>query len=185
MNFTSPGDSSPLPYFPLLNPLDITAGALFAALWIWAAALRPVCPQMLSREGWKWLFGAFGAMVFIWANGVLVRTIHHWGGVRFSPGPLFDSVLLQAALSIFWSLLALCTMVVATRRKLRIPWLAGAGLLAAVVVKLFLVDLSGTGTVERIVSFVGVGILLLIIGYASPVPPRNLNARDDSAEKEG
>ena len=72
----------------------------------------------------------------------------------------------------FWSLLALCTMVIATRRKLRPVWLAGAALLAAVVIKLFLVDLSNTGTVERIVSFVGVGVLLLIIGYLSPVPPR-------------
>jgi len=41
-----------------------------------------------------------------------------------------------------------------------------------VVIKLFAVDLSGTGTVARIVSFVGVGILLLVIGYFSPAPPR-------------
>lgn len=181
MNFTSPGDSALFPYLPLLNPLDLTVCALFFALWIWIATLRSSFPQTLSSTDWKWVNGIYGALVFIWTNGVLVRTIHHWGGVQFSPGPLFDSVLLQSAFSIWWSLLALCTMVVATRRKLRIPWLAGAGLLAAVVVKLFLVDLSGTGTVERIVSFVGVGILLLIIGYASPVPPRELNSRSDSA----
>ncbi|RQW89044.1 MAG: DUF2339 domain-containing protein, partial [Geobacter sp.] len=29
-----------------------------------------------------------------------------------------------------------------------------------------------TGTVARIVSFVGVGILLLVIGYFSPAPPQ-------------
>jgi uncharacterized membrane protein len=55
---------------------------------------------------------------------------------------------------------------------LRFVWLTGAGLLAVVVIKLFLVDLSSSGTVERIISFVGVGILLLVIGYVSPVPPR-------------
>jgi hypothetical protein len=47
----------------------------------------------------------------------------------------------------------------------------GSGLLAAVIVKLFFVDLSGQGTIERIVSFVGVGVLILVIGYMAPVPP--------------
>jgi len=48
----------------------------------------------------------------------------------------------------------------------------GAALLALVVAKLFLVDLAQVGTVERIVSFIGVGLLLLLIGYLAPVPPR-------------
>jgi uncharacterized membrane protein len=62
-------------------------------------------------------------------------------------------------------------MIVAHTRATRGLWLAGAGLLAAVVVKLFFVDLSGQGTIERIVSFVGVGVLILVIGYLAPVPP--------------
>jgi len=45
-------------------------------------------------------------------------------------------------------------------------------LMGLVVAKLFVVDLSGIGTLERIVSFVGVGLLMLLIGYLSPVPPR-------------
>ena len=50
-------------------------------------------------------------------------------------------------------------------------WLTGAALLVVVVLKLFLVDLSSIGTVERIVSFVGVGLLMLVLGYFSPLPP--------------
>jgi uncharacterized membrane protein len=42
-----------------------------------------------------------------------------------------------------------------------------------VVVKLFLVDLASHGTVERIVSFVVVGLLMLVIGWFAPVPPRD------------
>jgi uncharacterized membrane protein len=41
-----------------------------------------------------------------------------------------------------------------------------------VVVKLFLVDLERTSGVERIVSFIVVGVLLLVIGYIAPVPTR-------------
>ena len=81
--------------------------------------------------------------------------------------------------SLFWflALLALAVglvlMVLATRRAQRPLWLAGAVLLAMVVGKLFLLDLANSGTVERIVSFLGVGVLLMIIGYAAPVPPGN------------
>ena len=49
--------------------------------------------------------------------------------------------------------------------------LAGA-MLAAVVLKLLLVDLSGSGTVARIVSFIGVGALMLVIGYVAPLPAK-------------
>jgi uncharacterized membrane protein len=55
-------------------------------------------------------------------------------------------------------------------------WLAGAGLLGLVLVKLFTVDLSGSGTLARVVSFMVVGILILVIGYLSPIPPRQTEA---------
>jgi uncharacterized membrane protein len=48
----------------------------------------------------------------------------------------------------------------------------GAGLMVIVVLKLFAIDLGNTGTVARIVSFLGVGVMLLVVGYFSPVPPR-------------
>ncbi|MGZ5132555.1 MAG: DUF2339 domain-containing protein, partial [Caldimonas sp.] len=56
----------------------------------------------------------------------------------------------------------------------RMPWVVGATLLAAVVFKLLLVDLSGTGTVTRIVSFIGVGVLMLVIGYVAPLPAKEV-----------
>jgi uncharacterized membrane protein len=85
---------------------------------------------------------------------------------------MLRSDLVQAALSLFWTLLALGAMVAGTRRVSRPLWLLGAGLMAVVVGKLFLVDLSNIGTVERIVSFLGVGVLMLVIGYLAPVPPK-------------
>ena len=98
-------------------------------------------------------------------------TLHHWAGVPFNFDAMMRSMLVQAALSIFWSVLALCTMVAATRVRARPLWITGAALMAAVVVKLFFVDLSNVGGIERIVSFIGVGLLMLVVGYFSPVPP--------------
>jgi uncharacterized membrane protein len=67
--------------------------------------------------------------------------------------------------------LALAAMLFATKKGRRALWVTGGVLLVAVVIKLFLVDLSRVGTVGRIVSFVGVGVLMLIMGYFSPLPP--------------
>ena len=63
-------------------------------------------------------------------------------------------------------------MVVATRRAVRGLWMVGAVLMAAVVAKLFLIDLSNVGGIERVVSFLGVGVLMLVVGYFAPVPPK-------------
>ena len=74
---------------------------------------------------------------------------------------------------IFWALLGLAGMTLGTRRANRNIWFVGVGLMTVVVLKLLVVDMSSAGTVARIVSFLGVGILLLVVGYISPVPPRS------------
>jgi len=58
------------------------------------------------------------------------------------------------------------------RRGERAVWAAGALLLGLVVAKLFVADLAGTGSVARIVSFIGVGAMMLAVGYLAPLPPR-------------
>ncbi len=171
-NFTSNGDPAPLPYLPLLNPLDIAQVLVFVVLADWLILLRGLGYLELISATPAPLYALFGGAAFIWANGVLLRTLHHWADVPFRLEAMLHSVLVQAAFSLFWSLLALAIMVFATRRALRELWIVGAALMGVVVVKLFLVDLSNVGTVERIVSFIGVGVLMLVIGYLSPVPPR-------------
>ena len=57
----------------------------------------------------------------------------------------------------------------------------GAGLLAIVVGKLFLIDLAALSGLPRVVAFLGVGALLLLIGYLAPLPPALPANRDSSA----
>ena len=124
------------------------------------------------RDAWPVLLGVVILAGFVWLNAVLFRSLHHFAGIEYKFDAMFHSVLAQASLSIFWSVLALILVTVATRLHQRVVWFGGAALLGAVVVKLFLVDLAGTGTIARIVSFLSVGVLLLLIGYLAPVPPR-------------
>jgi uncharacterized membrane protein len=172
VNFASRGDAAPLPYLPLANPLDLAQIGAFLgiAAWLVQLARLPFGAGVVRQRAL--LCGLGAAAVFAWLNAVLLRTLHHWAGVPFGLVPMLDSMLVQASLSIFWTLIALCAMVYATRRRQRAVWMTGAGLMGAVTAKLFFVDLSNVGGVERIVSFMAVGLLLLVVGYFSPVPPR-------------
>jgi len=107
----------------------------------------------------------------VWVNSIVLRSLHHWLGIPYIAHELFNSIAVQAGFSLLWTLTAMAAMVYATRKMDRKPWFVGAALLAVVVGKLFLLDLANSGTVARIVSFLGVGVLLMIIGYVAPVPP--------------
>jgi uncharacterized membrane protein len=81
------------------------------------------------------------------------------------------SSLVQASITIFWAVLALSMMVWASRIKQRKLWMVGVALMGVVVVKLLLVDLVGLSGILRILAFIGVGILMLMLGYIAPLPP--------------
>ncbi len=166
-NVVSDGTALPLPHVPLLNPLDIGIGVALLAAWAW---LRSAA----GREALAAMPGAAPALVggagFIWLNAILIRAFHHYGGVPFRFDAWVDSLAVQTGITLLWTATALAAMWLAARRAARVPWTCGAVLLAAVVGKLLLVDLSGSGTVTRIVSFIGVGLLMLVIGYVAPWP---------------
>src|SRR5205085_826928 len=111
------------------------------------------------------------ALGFLWVNAIALRAIHYWDQVPYRFDALMESMLVQATLSILWTVTAFALMLWSRKKMARVFWMAGAALLAVVVGKLFLVDLASTGTVARIVSFLGVGVMLLVIGYVVPVPP--------------
>jgi uncharacterized membrane protein len=118
------------------------------------------------------LLGAVAAAGFVWLNAILVRGFHHYGDVPYRVDAWLGSLAVQSGLALLWALTALVAMWFGARRGERVPWVVGAALLAAVVLKLLFVDLSGTGTVTRIVSFIGVGVLMLVIGYVAPLPAK-------------
>ena len=170
-NAVSAGDSAPLPYVPLLNPLDLGQALILLVLLRYWRFLRAVDTPDTARIDKRVPLPGLAALTFIWLNALLLRTLHQWFGVAFNVDALMASTLVQTCLSLFWTVLALTAMLIAARKRERIVWLVGASLLVVVIAKLFLIDLSRIGSVERIISFVGVGLLMLIVGYFSPLPP--------------
>ncbi len=163
LNLDTSGDPAPLPYLPLVNPVDLASIFALLCSWHWLRAHRE-----LPRNAYLWL----GGIAFVISTLALLRATHHLGGVPWRAEPLFQSVLVQAAVSVYWGMLAFVAMVYGARRARRWLWMTGAVLMGVVVAKLFLVDLGNTGTVARIVSFIAIGGLLLIVGYLAPAPPR-------------
>lgn len=163
--------SAPLPYLPLLNPLDIAQGLVLLSLVRFWNRLRAEYHSFAAGVGPRAAVVVVVCLGFVWLNAALLRTLYQWQGIPYALQPMLSSTLVETALSIFWAILALTTMLVATHLKARRAWIAGAVLMVAVVLKLFLVDLSSIGSIERIISFVGVGLLMLVIGYFSPLPP--------------
>lgn len=166
-NLASTGAASPLPHVPLLNPLDVGIGIALLAAWMWMRSGSATPLFGLHPNAAMQVTAAAG---FVWLNAMLVRGFHHYGGVPFRWRAWSESLAVQSGISLLWSATALVLMWLAARRAMRTPWLVGAVLLGAVVLKLVLVDLTGAGTVTRIVSFIGVGVLMLVIGYVAPLP---------------
>ncbi|WP_426201830.1 DUF2339 domain-containing protein [Pseudomonas sp. TWP3-1] len=174
-NAVSDGNAEPLPYVPLINPLEL--GLLFAlfGVYVWS---RSAVTQLSIRKDYADHATQLiaGVSLFAFCTVLVMRAAHHWAGVPFELDQLLGSMLVQAGLSIVWTLMALGLMIGGHLRHRREVWLIGAALIALVVTKLIFVELSNRGGLARIVSFIGVGVLLLVVGYFAPLPPKRVDA---------
>lgn len=172
-------------YLPLLNPLDISVVLVLLTTVLYWRQLEPAARRRVWPLDRRWLWGSVAGLVFVWLTAALLRSLHHLLAIPWDWHRMAGIFLVQSALSVFWGMLGMTTIIVAARRELRLAWLAGAGLMAVVVVKLFAVDLTGTDTLARIVSFVTVGGLLLLAGFFSPLPPARSGSAADDASHDG
>lgn len=172
-NISNDGNAFPLPFMPLLNPVDLVHIVFFIAV-IRSLRLLDEAPQ----EYRNWILSALGGLAFIWISALFLRSMHHYASIPFDIEPMLLHDRIQTGLSILWTLIGMLTIVIASRRSMRLLWIAGAILVGIVILKLIFTDLQATGTIERIVSFLVVGALLVAMGYFSPIPPAKDNKPD-------
>jgi len=158
-----PGDAVPLPFLPLFNPLELVEVAVLLLLAMLLHERARGTPQLgryvLALGGWLLLSVA------------ALRGVHHLGGLPWEARLLFERVS-QATLTIVWSVLGVGAWIIGSRRGSRSLWLAGAVVMGVVLAKLVLIDRQFMGNLAGIVSFLAVGLLLTIVGYFAPSPPR-------------
>lgn len=176
----SVGDPWPLSvYIPIVNPNDLVVCFALLGVIKWSMELANQTSQSrtVAERYTRFIPHALAILGFALVNGIVARTVHFWLEVPFNFTALNRSVEFHSALSVVWTLTSLIITVMATRQGRRALWFVGSGLLVAVVIKLFLFDLANSGTLARIVSFITVGILLLLINHFSPIPPKNAEGK--------
>lgn len=158
-------------WLPLVNPLEEGAAFALLGLVVFYRAVARYYPASLAQSR-PWPAVALMALGFWWLNGALLRALAWYDEVAWNMESLWHSRLIQTTFALFWMFCALVVMIRATRRASRQQWLGGATLLGVVMLKLMLVDSAGGGGLARAVAFIGVAILVLIVGYFSPLPPK-------------
>lgn len=151
-------------YLPLLNPLDLTLISIL--LYQSYVALK------VDSNYRTIVLVACGLGAFVTVSSMLVRGFASvWGTPTWEHGAWSVSMV-QTGLTILWTVIAMVLMFLANKKAIRLVWFAGIALLTMVVAKLVLIDMSNTSAVLRVVSFIGAGLLMLVIGYLAPLPPK-------------
>jgi uncharacterized membrane protein len=159
---------SPLSYIPILNPLDIWQLLIIVTFGLWLRRMN--AEGKLTNFTYKDGLTAIGGMLVVFTHMLMLRTLHLTANIPFEIEALAKADIVQTGLSILWTSIGIALFFGAKKYEQRQLWLMGMSVFGIVVAKLFLVDLGNSDTVERIVSFIVVGILLLGVGYFVPVP---------------
>jgi len=166
------GGAAPLPWIPVLNPMELAQLATLVLLLRWwmpeARVLPPTQIVLLST------------LAFVWITSVVLHAVHHWGGVPWSDS-LISGSLAQTSLTVTWSVLGVLGWVIGSRRGQRMLWLGGAVLMAVVLAKLVFVDRQHLGNLLGIGSFMAYGLLCTVVGYLAPAPPRRSGQEEAAA----
>lgn len=170
VSFSLIGGSQSEHFIPILNLTDITVIIVLSTL-LYAA---PCWLKFSQNHNPKPLFyGVWTGLVFIWLNSVILNTMHAWLNIPLTWNEIVNSPIIQLSLSTFYAIFSLITMIIATSKKWRYVWFIGFGLIIFTTVKLLLIDLANINTIERIITFIVTGFILLLIGYLSPLPPKS------------
>jgi hypothetical protein len=141
-----------------------------AALALGALALAAArCWQARRGEpgAERTAFAVVGGLAGLYLASVVVVEVFQPGSGTFDTG-LDVGVRQQgqAVLSALWALSGLAVLWIGLRERLRALRLAGFGLLAIATMKVFLYDLSTLSSAWRVMSFIVLGLLLLLAALA-------------------
>ncbi|TCM66720.1 putative membrane protein [Acinetobacter calcoaceticus] len=164
-------------WLPVINPFDLVSlAALLAMIWLLSLQLK----TRLDRG----IIAILAVLSLLWLSSyILLRALHVYLETPYNQIELWGNAVVQLSLTLLWVSLAFITMTLAKRLKLRALWILGASLLVIVTFKLVLLDLSHIGTLLRVFSFLGAGLVMLIIAYIAPIPDLPSSDREDTVPK--
>ena len=154
-----------------LNPIvteraiegDVFANTLLLAYLLPALLIAVIVPW-LDRIGWGGTKPLFGIFALVLALAYLTLQTK-----RFFQGPVLTLDAISDAeiyaYSAVWLAFALALLIAGIWRGRKYLRYAGLTVAALVVIKVFVLDMSGLSGLYRIASFIGLGLCLVGIGY--------------------
>ncbi len=171
----------PLPYIPLLNPLDLGAGLACLTLWFWWQKTVKLHNAGFSRH----LPATVGQaaicfMAFVVGHGLLLRAVAVLMYNSVYVSMIFPQQLAQVCITLYWGICGFTLMFTGSRLQTRRLWACGALLLLIAAIKTVALDTSSAATLARVAVYFGIGVLFICTGYFIPVP--GSRARKDAAD---
>jgi uncharacterized membrane protein len=161
-------------YLPILNSTDLLSLLSLGLVYAWFQYNRPWLQNFDADT--SLMFFLFSIVCIVCLSGAAINAIVHWfpAGNDNSLDSLFHlrDMAIQATLTILWGLIAFFTIIVSNIKQNKKMWWSGMALLGVVILKLLIIDMYNSNTLERIISFLGVAVLLLVLGYFSPAMPK-------------
>jgi uncharacterized membrane protein len=150
---------NPVPFRLLLNARMLSGAAviIFAYLAAWLIWQRR--GRLSKQENYLPAMAAFVASLFM----LIYVSLDIWQYLDGSWEAATRSSAQQLALSIFWLLYALTAILAGIWKRIRMIRLFAMGLLYLSIIKVFLFDLRFLEQPYRIVSFFGLGVILLVV----------------------
>lgn len=127
-------------------------GALAILLNVASREVKEKVTEPVLQKAW-WL------MLYTVILGCLSFEYLHWTQLNGSGNQY------KLGLSVVWGVFALGLIVYGIWKKQRYVRLAAMVLLIVTLLKLFIYDLAGAGTIIKTVSFISLGVILLLISY--------------------
>ena len=137
---------------PILNWLLVAYGIPIGLFWL-AYKYIHVIPKIVTQMAC--IISVFALINF------QVRHIWH-GQIAFNEPLILGEIYTYSTV---WMLFALSVFVVGVIRNIEKIYTTGVGLIAIVMLKIFLMDMADLTGLWRIISFMGLGLSLLIMAY--------------------
>lgn len=129
-----------------------TMGLVVLLLIMGTRVVREYVAEPLGKQGW-WL------LVYTVVLGVVSYEYINWTTIAGGRDQY------KVGLSIIWGLFALALVVYGIRKKQKYVRLAAIVLFVITILKLFLYDLAEAGTITKTISFITLGVILLLVSY--------------------
>ncbi len=164
----SDGNSHPVSYIPLINPLEISQFLCLIGIFTWKRRMMDIGKTFLPSYVIEKIPNALYGTALICITSVIARCVAGFVKIDFYNTRLFYSPVYQTILSVFMSFLSLIIMRWAVKNRNLLIWQKGSMLMFLVVIKLFLIDIFLSQEMGRAFAFMWVGILMIVSGSFTP-----------------